>query len=255
MWVDPSLPSLSAHTRALYSRTHQTVITMAALTISAPIVARAGSFAGRKLATNATNGTVGKVSARAVWMPGSTPPAHLTGTLPCDYGFDPLGLGKEPANLARFQEAEIIHSRWAMLGVAGAAGQEAITGVTWIEAPVQDSQTYLGAESPFPLPVVVAIEVFVMAFVEQQRSNEKDPAKRLYPGGAFDPAGFSKGADFETLKKKEIANGRVAMLAFAGLIGQAQATNLEGPLSALGRHVADPWHVNAAVNAAAVPYL
>ena len=47
---------------------------MAALTISAPIVARAGSFAGRKLATNATNGTVGKTAARAVWMPGSTPP-------------------------------------------------------------------------------------------------------------------------------------------------------------------------------------
>ena len=45
--------------------THQT-ITMAALTISAPIVARAGSFAGRKLATNATNGTVGKTAARAV---------------------------------------------------------------------------------------------------------------------------------------------------------------------------------------------
>ena len=30
---------------------------MAALTISAPIVARAGSFAGRKVATKATNGT------------------------------------------------------------------------------------------------------------------------------------------------------------------------------------------------------
>ena len=78
MWVDPSLPSLSAHTRALHSRTHQTVITMAALTISAPIVARAGSFAGRKLATNATNGTVGKVSARAVWIASPQPgfPAH-----------------------------------------------------------------------------------------------------------------------------------------------------------------------------------
>ena len=228
---------------------------MAALTISAPIVARAGSFAGRKLATNATNGTVGKTAARAVWMPGSTPPAHLDGSLPCDYGFDPLNLGKEPANLARFQEAEIIHSRWAMLGVAGSAGAEAITGVTWTEAPVQDTQTYLGAPTPFPLPVVVAIEIFVMAYVEQQRSSEKDPVKRLYPGGMFDPAGFSKGKDFETLKRKEIANGRVAMLAFAGIIGEAQANNLEGPVAALGRHIADPWHVNAAVNAAAVPYL
>ena len=45
----------------------------------------------------------------------------------------------------------------------------------------------------------------------------------------FDPAGFSKGKDFEQLKRKEIANGRVAMLAFAGIIGEAQANNLEGP--------------------------
>ena len=43
----------------------------------------------------------------------------------------------------------------------------------------------------------------------------------MYPGGAFDPAGYSKGADFEQLKRKEIANGRVAMLAFAGIIGRA----------------------------------
>ena len=79
-----------------------------------------------------------------------------------------------------------------MLGVAGAAGAEAITGVTWTEAPVQDTQTYLGAPTPFPLPVVVAIEVFVMAYVEQQAS-EKDPVKRLYPGGAFDPAELLQG--------------------------------------------------------------
>ena len=100
---------------------------MAALTISAPIVARAGSFAGRKLATNATNGTVGKTAARAVWMPGSEPPAHLDGTLPCDYGFDPLNLGADPENLKWFVQAELMHCRWAMLGLAGMVGPELLT--------------------------------------------------------------------------------------------------------------------------------
>ena len=172
-----------------------------------------------------------------------------------DYGFDPLGLGKEPTNLARFQEAELIHARWAMLGVSGAAGAEVITGVNWVEAPVQAQQSYLGNTIPFPLPVIAAIEVFVMAYVESKRGSETDRTKRMYPGGSFDPAGFSKGADFEKLKRKELANGRVAMLAFAGIIGEAQANNLEGPVAALSRLLADPWHVNAATNAAAVPYL
>lgn len=138
---------------------------------------------------------------------------------------------------------------------AAIAFEEITTGVTWTEAPVAPSQTYLGSEVPFPLPAIAAIEVFVMAYVETKRAAEKDPLKRIYPGGSFDPAGFSKGNDFETLKKKEIANGRVAMLAFAGIIGEAQANNLEGPVHALARHIADPWHTTAASNALAVPYL
>ena len=116
------------------------------------------------------------------------------------------------------------------------AGAEVITGVNWVEAPVQAQQSYLGNTIPFPLPVIAAIEVFVMAYVESKRGSETDRTKRMYPGGSFDPAGFSKGADFEKLKRKELANGRVAMLAFAGIIGEAQANNLEGPVAALSRH-------------------
>ena len=36
-----------------------------------------------------------------------------------NYGFDPLSLGKEKDSLIRFRESEVIHGRWAMLGVAG----------------------------------------------------------------------------------------------------------------------------------------
>jgi light-harvesting complex I chlorophyll a/b binding protein 2 len=31
---------------------------------------------------------------RPLWFPGSTPPPWLDGSLPGDFGFDPLGLGK-----------------------------------------------------------------------------------------------------------------------------------------------------------------
>jgi light-harvesting complex I chlorophyll a/b binding protein 1 len=38
----------------------------------------------------------------------------------------------------------------------------------------------------------LAIEFLAIAFVEHQRSMEKDPEKKKYPGGAFDPLGYSK---------------------------------------------------------------
>jgi len=148
-----------------------------------------------------------------------------------------------------------MHSRWSMLGVAGVVAVEASGNGTWIESPVQADPSYLGNSIPITLPIIIGVQVFIMAFVEQQRSSQTDPVMRMYPGGAFDPAGLSKGADFEQLKRKEIANGRVAMLAFAGIIGAAQANNNEGPVASLTRHLADPWHVNVADNAAAVPYL
>lgn len=36
-----------------------------------------------------------------------------------DFGFDPLGLGEEPKNLRWYVQAELVHARFAMAGVAG----------------------------------------------------------------------------------------------------------------------------------------
>jgi hypothetical protein len=47
-----------------------------------------------------------------------TPPPRLC-RLPGDFGFDPLGLGKDPAFLKWYREAELIHGRWAMAVVLG----------------------------------------------------------------------------------------------------------------------------------------
>lgn len=54
---------------------------------------------------------------------GSTPPKHLDGTLPGDFGYDPLGLGANAERLKWFAEAERVHARWAMLAVAGILAQ------------------------------------------------------------------------------------------------------------------------------------
>lgn len=58
-------------------------------------------------------------AARPLWLPGSVAPEYLDGSLPGDYGFDPLGLGADKEWLAWFQQAELMHCRWAMIGAAG----------------------------------------------------------------------------------------------------------------------------------------
>ena len=56
---------------------------------------------------------------RPLWAPGVQPPSYLNGSLPGDRGFDPMGLGADPKALAWYRQAELVHARWAMLGVAG----------------------------------------------------------------------------------------------------------------------------------------
>lgn len=53
-----------------------------------------------------------------------------------NYGFDPLGLCKNPEGLKRFTEAEVIHCRWAMLGAAGCLGVEVLGQGNWYDAPL-----------------------------------------------------------------------------------------------------------------------
>lgn len=50
----------------------------------------------------------------------------LDGSLPGDYGFDILNLATDKETLMKYRAAELIHARWAMLGVVGVVVPEAI---------------------------------------------------------------------------------------------------------------------------------
>merc|ERR1719335_1072260 len=186
------------------------------------------------------------------WLPGSTTPASLddvTGS----YGFDPLGLGSTPANLARFQEAELIHCRWAMLGMAGALAVEVLGYGNWYDAPLAAKQTYFGIDVPLDLNTLIAIEFITMAAVEARRFDESDPEKKLYPG--FDAIGLVKESkEFDSMKVKEIKNGRLAMISFLGFIAQHAATG-KSPLTNLRDHLSDPLHINVSSNGVSIPFL
>merc|ERR1712186_209409 len=167
------------------------------------------------------------------WLPGSKSPDYLV-DITGSYGFDPLGLGSTKTNLDRYREAELIHCRWAMLGVAGSLAVELFGYGNWYDAPLASQQTYFGLIVPFKLQDLVAIELLLMAAVEARRLNETSLEKKLYPG--FDLIGVTKDPiKLESMKIKEIKNGRLAMISFLGFIAQHAATQ-KTPLTNLTDH-------------------
>jgi hypothetical protein len=59
---------------------------------------------------------------------------------------------------------------------------------------------------------------------------------------------------FEERKLKEIKNGRLAMVAFVGILGQHAATG-KSPIAALTEHLSNPWAFNFSTNGVSVPGL
>ena len=123
--------------------------------------------------------------------PSSQAPKHLTGTLPGDRGFDPLGLGAAgPDRLKWYVEAEKTNARWAMIAVAGCLGQELLGKGKWFEA---------GAQSyAIPTLGLFAIQQVLFGFLELNRFQAyKGEKNALFP---LDPAGMNS----ETNAVKEL---------------------------------------------------
>ena len=136
---------------------------------------------------------------------------------------------------------------WKRRQTPAAAG--AVTGgIVMLLAFCVPLDVLVGAVS---LGTLTAVEFALMAGAESMR-GAADAEKRVYPGGAFDPMGMSKG-NLAELKTKEIKNGRLAMLACLGFVAQHEATGAS-PLAALGAHLAAPFATNFATNAVSIPF-
>ena len=184
-----------------------------------------------------------------MWKGGFTSPndvpAYLKGEYPGDYGCDILSLCKDPSKFATLRAQELLNGRWAMLGVTGCLVPELInpTGTEgfepiWFKTGAQifseSGIDYLGVPgfiNAHSIIAVAVVQVLLMGGAELARANAggnvegQDP---LYPGGkAFDPLGFSSDSEsFAELKVKEIKNGRLAMVAMAGLFAQGAVTGV-----------------------------
>ena len=182
------------------------------------------------------------------WLPR---PAALDGSYVGDVGFDPFYLSSIPKNFAGFiqppsweavegidtlywmREAELKHSRVAMLAVAGWIATDGGFGPAPLRFPgeiysVENIPNGYSAHDilveqgsmGFMLLAVGLIEFCTGAALVQVAKGELD---REAGDFTFDPLGFCKGKSKEaidTMKTKEINNGRLAMLAFGGIATQ-----------------------------------
>lgn len=250
------------------------------LKASGSLTASKSAFTGKAVRSRAPVARQGKSSSavaaeRQVWFPGNAPAKHLDGSLPGDYGFDPLSLGSDPELLKWFQQAELIHCRTAMMGVAGILfpAIASKTGAVSIPEWYESGKVWIDGHPAAPFTSLLIVQLLLCGWAEGKRwADFKNPGSQGdgsflgitddlkgvepgYPGGRyFDFLGLSKGPKYPEYKVKEIKNGRLAMVALVGFVFQYYATG-KGPIDNLLDHVANPLQVTFASNGVSLPFL
>lgn len=209
------------------------------LTILASLIASAAAFAPSKVVSMTTairmsdeaqaSTTIEESVAPVVTLPAMSMalpfmprPSALTGQLPGDVGFDPLGFAKTEADLMNYREAEVKHARLAMLAAAGWPLSEVFDkkiAVALHLNPVVDAADRapsllnggLGKISPLYWIACIAAAGGVEFLGMQAKSKSG-----YFPGSlGFDPLGaYPKDKESQDrMQLAEIKNGRLAMIA------------------------------------------
>ena len=197
------------------------------------IATSALGFAAKDLAAGAKRANVKAQASSefAYGLPGNIAPAG---------DFDPAGFlqGKSELEVMRLREAEITHGRVGMLAAAGFLVQENFhpifpdvggPGARQLDIVLQDENGQaLGACLLFGV---------MLTEIQRARIGWMDPDEAMQelrpeytPGDlGFDPLGMAPktDADMLAMKNKELNNGRLAMMAVAGIVAQEVVTGQE----------------------------
>mmetsp|Transcript_24904 Transcript_24904/g.53727 ORF Transcript_24904/g.53727 Transcript_24904/m.53727 type:complete len:227 (-) Transcript_24904:57-737(-) len=161
-------------------------------------------------------------------LPFAPRPKLLDGSMPGDVGFDPFGFGgADKESLIQMREAEIKHSRLAMLAAAGWPIAELWDSKIAAALGLESALTSTGASPSLLNGGLDKIEpdywviVGAIAGLAELSSYEtkEEKGKDYIPGDCgFDPLGLAPDnkEDMMAMQTKEIKNGRVAMMAILG---------------------------------------
>merc|ERR1719502_2270145 len=174
------------------------------------------------------------------------------GALVGDVGFDPLGF-TEIFPLAWLREAEIKHCRVSMLAFVGFIFTDFYTlpGFEYTTLEAHDACVASGAMSQLLLWLGLLEVISAISIDQMLRGSGRAPGDY-----GFDPVGFASNPEkLEDLQMKELANGRLAMFAFSGVVTQSVLTGnsfpyLFGDATTFGSGGDFAWNV---VTTAAMP--
>lgn len=154
-----------------------------------------------------------------------------------DVGFDPLGLSNIDdvgIDLYWLREAELKHCRLAMMAVLGFVQVEIFGPAPGCEAATDPCQTDAFWQIWNSHPQYIAFGLIMIMLIETvsgiATTTGRESGNREPGDFKFDPLGFSKGdpVKYARLQAQEVANGRLAMWAAAGLIVQGCTTHEGG---------------------------
>jgi hypothetical protein len=168
------------------------------------------------------------------WVPDENLPCYgLPGVVAPTGFFDPVGFSRDGITLnevKRYREAEVQHGRVAMLAVLGYFVGEVFSGPFGLVGPANDQLQQL------PLPVLIVFGLGIGAgeinrarigWVEPDLGSWTTTLWKLrdnyYPGDVgFDPLGLkpTEPQAFKNMQTRELQNGRLAMIAAAGMCAQ-----------------------------------
>ena len=183
-----------------------------------------------------------KTPLNAQWFPigDMKAPETLDGTLAGDVGFDPLRISKSTRSLYWMREAEVKHSRLAMLAAVGWPISEllhkeiaSVLNMESILASNDKAPSILngGLSNTYATGTLMA-SIVIAAYLESKAMKEEnvfwnsDKSEGYIPGDlGFDPLNFyEKRGDKKSMETAELKHGRLAMIAVTVYVFQELLT-------------------------------